>query len=141
MASPLVAIGTGTTVTFASIFAVAPGATVYQVTSLSWRGISRNEVEATHMATTASPATFGGKVWLPGTIVNCGVVEIEGFLNPDLTPPIEAGAGTLTVTWNGGATWAGSALCNDFGLTNPMEDMIGYTCSFQMTTGVDIVVG
>ena len=141
MASPTVNVGTGTTMVFGTVFSGTPSTSVYEVTGLSWGGASRPEIETTHMGTTASPATFGGRTWMPGDVVNAGQLTVEGHFNPDLTPPIEAAAGELTIAWAGAGSWVATAICTSFELTVPMEEAMGFTATFQISAGVEITAG
>ncbi len=131
-------IGTGLTLGFAPSFTDTPGAAVYELLSLNWTGISRGEVESTHMGTTASPATFGGKTHLPTDIVNAGTIEVEGHFNPDITPPIEQAKTAAVITWPTGDIWTGSAIVTDFSFGVPLEDKMPFTCTMQMNSGVTI---
>lgn len=136
-------LGTGTTVAFGSEFTATPADTVYEITNVDWGGITRSEVEATHMGTVSPEAgkEFGGAVWIPGSKVDLGEVTIEGHWNPDMTPPIADAVTTLTVDWGGlGAnnTWAASGICNNFDFNDAFEDKMGFSCTVRMTGGLTI---
>ena len=137
----MAANGTGTTVVFSPVFSATPGLTVYGVLTVDWGDITRGEVETTLINQALSPNTFGTEVWQATDIVTNGTVTITGHLNPDITPPIEGAAGTLTVDWGGlgaGNTWAASAICESFEIGIPMEDKIAFSCTFRLTTGVTV---
>lgn len=142
MASPTVNVGTGTSVTFGSEFDPTPALTVYELTNISLTGITRGEVESTHLDTDASPNDFAGRTWKPTSIVQCGQVVLEGHLNPDITPPIENSAVALTIDWAGGAVWSATgAMVQNFDWTDPFDDKMGFVCTAQITEGWKITSG
>jgi hypothetical protein len=142
MASPLVNVGTGTYLTFASVFSQTPSTSVYDITSASWSGLTRPEIDTTHMMTTASPSTFGGRTYIPGDFVDPGELTLEGHFNPDITPPIETAAGTATLVFAGTGSWVcTAAVCTSFELTSPIEDKMGFTCTIKMSGNVTVADG
>lgn len=141
MAGPTVDIGTGTTVGFDSSFNATAGVTVYDVLSISWSGITRPEIQTTHINSTASPGTFGTHTWIPGDITDPGEITIEGHFNPDITPPIEVAAGNMTITFAGGGVWVAPVICTSFEATIPMEDKMGFTATFKVSAGTNITAG
>jgi len=144
MAGPLVEVGTGTWMSFGSVFAEAQSTNVYQITSLNWSGISRPEVQTTHMGTTVSPKTFGGHTYIPGDLVDPGELSVEGHFNPDLVPPIEQAQGALVVTFPAAtatataqtASWSANASCTSFNCNDPLEDKMTFDATFKITGAV-----
>lgn len=142
MASPTVNVGTGSTIGFGTEFHADAGAAVYELTNIAINGITRGEVDKTHLDVPVSPADFGSRLWKPTTIVQCGQVVVDGHWNPDITAPIEGAAGALTITWNGGAIWlAASAMLTNFDFTVPHEEMMGFVATWQCSAGWTITAG
>ena len=147
MASPAVNVGTGTTLTFGSVFSGTPSTSVYEITNVSWDGISCGDVPTSHMGITASPATFGGMDYIPGDLVDPGTLTVEGHFQPSLTPPIEVAAGVLTLAFAGAGSWAatttsaGTAICTGFSVGVPFEDKMSFSATFKLSGGIDITAG
>ena len=141
---PAAHIGTGTYLTFGGVFTGTPATSVYQITSCGWSGISRPEVETTHMGTPVSPKTFGGKTWIPGDLVDPGELSVEGHFNPALAPPIEQAQGALTLVFPAGiatatnqtASWSAVASCTSFSMGDPMEDKMTFDATFKLSSTV-----
>ena len=110
-------IGTGSTLTFAGFTA--------QIVSLSWSGISRVAIDSSHMGTT------GGKTFIFGDQYNPGTITAEVHFKSNEAPPITGAAATLTLTFPDAATWAASAGLTEFELTDPMEDLMSASATFQ----------
>lgn len=108
--------GFGTTITFQSGFCA-------EVLEVSWDGIERNAIDTTHMTTTEGWMTF-----LPSDLQDPGELTVELQFDPDESPPIEAAAETVTVTFPipaGGsvaATWACSGFLTGMSAAVPHND-------------------
>ena len=121
MASPAVQITTGATITFSSGFFA-------QILSMSWSGMgNRAVIDTAHLGTT----TMRTKLF--GTLADPGELEVELHLNPDTTVPVEAVAETCTVTFDSGATWAGSAAMTNFSWSGELEDKMTATATIAFS--------
>ena len=87
-------IGTGTTLTFAtSAFAA-------EITGINASGVSRAVIETSHLGTPAAAANeIGSKTFLAGKLVDPGELAVEGHLDADTIPPIEADPEQITVAF------------------------------------------
>lgn len=148
MPSPAVNVGTGTTADWTvggDVFDdIAASTTHFDITDVSWSGITRPEIETTHMnlAAPAGGLLFGTRTYMPGDIVNCGEITLEGHLNPDLLIPIEAATGVLVIVFAGAGSWTTvGAMLTNFDFTVPLEDKMGFTATFQVTGDVLIAAG
>jgi hypothetical protein len=136
--------------TFGSVFSGTPSTSVYEITAANWSGMTRPEVGTTHMGTTVSPATFGGRTYIPGDFVDPGELSVEGHFNPSLTPPIEQAQGTLVLVFPAGiatataqtAKWTCTAAsCTSFSMNDPMEDKMTFDATFKMSGGIEVTDG
>jgi len=130
-------VGTGTTITF--------GTSGYSanIESVSWSGLTRNEVDTTHMGS-AEANNFGGRSFISGDLVDAGELAIVVQYNPDTDPPIDAAAETITVTWPkygddaSAANWACSGFLTNFEINDPLEDKMTATATVKFTGSVTI---
>ena len=135
MASPTVNIGSGTS--------IAGNDYTGELLNVSWSGISRPAIKTTHMSTTAAAQNFGEDTYIPGDFADPGELTLELNFNPDSTPPVQQAdvAATITVTWNGGATWACDGFMTGFELNCPMEEKMTCSATYKLTGDVTIVAG
>lgn len=118
MASSAAWKGSGTTITFASGFFA-------QITDINWTGASRPAIPLPHMNLAAAGAgKFGNLPKVPGDVVDPGELEVTFNFNPDTLPPLEAAAESCTLTFDEGATWAGSAFMREFSTGVPMDGVM-----------------
>ena len=119
-------IGTGLTVTFQSgLFA--------EILSVSWSGVSRATIDATHMLVT------GGMEYLAGSLYDPGTLEVELQMdNPDgaWITMMTAAAETVTVTFSNSNTWIASGFATDFTWTGPLEDRLTATTTLKLSGDV-----
>ena len=101
-------VGTGTSITFGtSGFSAA-------LISVDGPSSSREAVETSTMATTNS------HTFMPADLVDRGEVSLTFEFDPDLEPPIDQAAETITITWpipsglSNGATWVFSGFMTDY---------------------------
>lgn len=123
-------IGTGTTVAFATT-SFAP-----QVTNVSWDGISREEIDSSHMGTTGARTSIPGDLYDPGDLV----LEIW-FVSSELSGATEMWkkpAETMTLTFPDSGTFVASVFCTGFSLNDPMEDGMTATVTFKIADDITI---
>lgn len=95
---------------YSSSIALTTGTTVLtEIESVEWSGISREEVETTHLASTS-----GGKTFIPGDIIDFGTLTLTGKystqLNYGTLLTTTAKCDTATVTFRKAPTSCGAAL-------------------------------
>lgn len=130
MASSPAGKGDGTTITFATGFFA-------QITDINWSGVKRESIPLPHMNLSAAGAnTFGNLPKTPGTIVDPGSLEVTINFNPDTDPPIGAAASTCTVTFAGGATWAGSAFMTEMSAAIPMGGVMSMRVKLEFSGAI-----
>jgi len=99
MASPLVDLGTGITVAFAT------SAFTAQLTEVTPFAAERESIDTTYLGTTVTPAgDFGAKTYIPADLTEAGELAIKGHYNPDTLPPMESATEVITITFASGAT-------------------------------------
>lgn len=132
-------IGTGTTIVFGTSGFNA------EVTDVDWGGLSREAIETTHLGTAVAGAgKVGSKTYIPGDLSDPGEISLTGHFNPNLKPPMEAAAETITVTFPlpaGGttpATWVASGFMTAFAETTPLEDKMGFTATIKITGNITV---
>lgn len=109
-------VTTGTTITFGTSSFPA------QLKSVSVDGIERETLEITHMGST----TY--REFLPGKLINAGTIQLTIFGDASSTPPINAAAETVTLTFGlvgsqtTGANVAGTAFVTAYNLSGDLED-------------------
>ncbi len=112
-------VGTGLTVTH--------GTTSYSVEVLGASGaVSRAIIDVSHMGTT------GGRKKIVGDLYDAGSVQIQTHLDADAEAPYTAAAETVTISFKGGATVAGSGAVSNFEWGAVVEDKqtATYTVAF-----------
>ncbi len=119
--------GYGTTITFSTGFCA-------QVTSVSWDGIERKEIDTTHMLSTSGYMTF-----IPSDLKNAGELSVDLLFVPATAPPITGAAESITVTWplpTGGsvpASWVCSGFLKSFKATSPNGDKMTATATIKFS--------
>jgi hypothetical protein len=131
MPSPAVDLGTGTTLTYSGF--------TYEITNISVSGITREVIETVHLSTApAGAGEIGSKTYIAGDLSDPGEVSVEGHFNPDDTPPIEAVASNLTITFPSGATWVASAQLTSFDVTVPTEEKMTFSSTFKLVGSITV---
>ena len=119
-------VGTGTTATFGT------SGFSGDLLSVDWGGISRENINTSHLGTTTSH-TFA-----PVKLKDGGEITITAAFEPSL--PVElldAAAETLTIDWAGlGTTWAASVFCTSVEVTAPLEEKMIWTMTLKVTGNI-----
>lgn len=118
-------IGTGTTIAFGTSSFDA------ELLSLNGNDISREDIDVTHMGSTAY------REFMPSDLVDGGSIDMEIMFDPDEQPPINAAAETITITFPtslaSGATFVFTGYVNSWSWGDPLEDKM----TAQLTIKVD----
>jgi len=122
-------IGTGTTVLFGT-----SGFTGHLL-DVSWDGIERPSIDTSHLA------TVGFMTFIPGDLVDPGEISLELAFDPDDTPPIQASAETVTVTFplfalTTPANWAASGFMRTFSFSSPLEEKMTATTAVKASAAI-----
>jgi len=132
MASPLVNVGTGSTMTFGT----SGFQTSTEVLSMSWSGFSFESIDVTQMGSTP------GREFISGDLYDPGALELELHFNPDIPPPVTGVSETITLTFppvtGQGTTgkWAASGFFTNFDVNVPLEDKMTASASFKFTSTI-----
>jgi len=118
------------------------------ILSFSIDGISREAIETTHFGTAApSAGNYGNKTYIPSDFSDAGSMTVEMQYDPDLDPPVDSAAETLTIEWpladSGESTntdWQVSAFMTDFAITGELEGLILATATIKFAGEVTINV-
>lgn len=145
-------VGTGATIAFdASTGAAGAGFYNAQLLGVDWSGISREAIDATHMATDITPGTteFGNQVFLPADFADGGQLSVEVQFNPDMAPPmvpaVVAASEGIVVTFpliSGDSTaahWDFEGFCTNCDIDCPPEEIMTATLTLRVTAAVTIV--
>jgi len=131
-------IGTGASITFSSSFFA-------QVTNISWSGISRPAIDASHMGIAAAAAgKFGNKLFLAGELVDPGELSVDMHFNPILDPPIASAAEPTTLTFpkfgsdSTSTSYAGSGFLTQWEFTVPMEELMTASATIKFSGNITI---
>lgn len=127
MASLAANIGTGTTVAF--------GTSSYstQILSVAMSGVSRPALNTSHLGTTAvQSGDWNNATFLPGEIVDGGEVTLECHYNPDVVPPFDSAAETITITVNGGATLVFSGFVTDADVNMGLDEVMTQSLTIKV---------
>ena len=109
MATPLPDSFQGGSITFDSGFFA-------QITNISWSAITRESFATSHAGTTAGFAA-GGKTYAPADLHDPGELSVDLLFEAQQDPPIDNAAETVTLTFNGGTTWAASGFMTSYEFT------------------------
>jgi hypothetical protein len=139
MAGTPVDVSTGMTVVFGTSGFSA------QLIDAGQSGISRNAIDTSHMGTAAAGAnTFGNRTFIPGRLSDPGTFEMEVHFDPDIEPPIDQPAETITVTFplaSGDVTaanWAFSGFVTDISDAYPLDDKMVQTLTVKISGNVTL---
>ena len=122
-------LGTGASLAYSSSTFAA------QISEIQWSGISREQVETTHLGSTTA------RTYLPGDLYDPGEMSLSIFYEPGNEPPLSASQETITLTFPlndaqgqaSAATLAGSAAMSEFSFGVPLEDMITADVAFKFS--------
>ena len=103
MASAVPIKGNGVTIAFGTSSFTA------EITNFTPPGTSRESIGTSHAA------TEDAKTFMPGDLVDNGELSLTIHFNPDLEPPVDGPAETITITFpGGGATWVFSGFMTNY---------------------------
>lgn len=111
-------VGTATTIVFAT------SAFSAEVMSLNGSDITREDIDVTHMGSTA------WKEFQPSDLADGGAIEMEIHFDPDEQPPIAGAAETITITFPvpaggaAGATFIFTGYVSSWSWTAPLEEVM-----------------
>lgn len=116
-------IGTGTTVDFPTSSFSA------EVTGITWDGIERDFVDASHLGST------NGKEFLIGDLYDPGTLTLEVHLGIDSSdePPITGALELMRVTFPNATFMEANGALQSFSLTFPLEDKMTATMVIKMS--------
>lgn len=141
MASPVVAVGTGATITFATSVFTA------NILDIRLPGQTRKTLKSSHQATST------WHTFIPGKLVAAGVLEFDIQFNPDTKPIDPAGptgpfevttSETISVVIPGATTpaqWAFSGYVTKYAPKTPLEDIQTATVTVAVTGAITIITG
>ena len=142
MATPVVNVGTGSTIVFGT------SAWAAKVTKISIDGIELAELDITNLSNPAAGAgEIGGRTFMLGDLADPGSITIEGHFNPDLIPPIRGVAETVTLTFpvSAGAptaaTYVFSGATKSFQVGVPLEELMTFTMTVKVLGLITVTVG
>lgn len=119
-------IGTGIAIAFGTSSFSA------ELLALNGNDISREDIDTTHMGTTAY------RTFMPSALVDGGTIEMEFGFDPDEQPPIEAAPETITITFplpsgmSTAATLAFTGYINSWSWGAPLEDKMTGTATMKV---------
>jgi len=79
-----------------------------EVTSISFGGFSREDIDTTHLG------TIDYKTFQPADLSDPGTMTLTVHFNPDDDLPNEEAKGQWKIDWPAGTDWTFQAYCNDF---------------------------
>ena len=126
MAGPLVDIGTGVTIAFATSGFTA------QILDGTWPSLSRGSVQTSHQG------TVGRHTYMPTDLSDPGEFTFDFHFNPDTTPPINQAAETITITGPSGATWVFTGFMTDYSGGFPFEDKMTGSATVKVSGDIAI---
>lgn len=126
MGSPLVDVGTGITVAFAtSGFSI-------QILDVTPYAMSRVSIDTSHQGTT------GARTFSPVDLYDAGELSFTGHFNPDTSPPINGANESITVTFPAGATAVFSGHMTAYNPGSPLEDKMTVDVTIKISGSVTI---
>ena len=112
--------------------------------SISGPELSRKSIETSHLGTAAPTGDkFGNATFLPGKIVDGGVVEIEAQWGANARPPIHAAPETIRITFPlraGEATaekWEFTGFLTNAKVAFRMEEVVKGTLQIKVSGEID----
>lgn len=130
-------IGQGTYITFGSILGSATSG-VYKLTGLSWSGIERAAVDASHMTSS------GGKDYVASSVYDPGEVSAEILFDPSVKPwtaltNVSTNQAVEVRFANGGDTtlmWSAYGYVSGFEAGSQVEDMQSGTVTIKVSGSI-----
>lgn len=130
-----VRVGTGTTITFATSGWNA------QIINISWTGMTRASLSATHMGSRIPiEGEIGGAEFFPPKLADLGELRLECNFDPDeAVPPLNGPREAIVVTWpliDGDLTashWDAEGYVTGFEITDNVEDIIRATITVKLS--------
>jgi len=119
--------GFGTTLTWGSSSFTAE---LFEVTP---PGASRESIDTSHMSTLSGAMTF-----IPADLVDWGEATFSVAFDPSTSPPVNAAAETITITFPDETTWAFSGFVTGYEPTVPMDDKMTADLTIKVTGRVTI---
>jgi len=116
-------VGTGTSITFSSGFFA-------EILSVGHSGISREDIDITHMGTTVA------REFMPSDLYEPGELSVELAFDPSTPPPITGAAETITVTFPDASTAAASGYLSSFDYTDPLEEKMTATATIKFSGAI-----
>ena len=120
-------VGTGTSINFGtSGFSAA-------LISIDGPSRSRESVPTSHLGTSAYHTS------IPADLVNGGEINCTFQHDPDLSPPIDQAAETITITWpipsglSSGATWASSGYMTNYTPGAAVDELMEASATIVLT--------
>ena len=94
MAGTSVDVSTGITIVFGT------SGFTSEILDVAQPGVSRKSIDVSHMGTAApSAGSYGNMPFIPGRLSDAGELTLDVHYNPDVVPPIDLVAETITVTF------------------------------------------
>ena len=133
-------MATGAKIGHGSIFAIGDGGSpevftaLAEVTALTGPNMTKDSIDATHMASPERYREFVGGLKDPGEVtvtmnfVPGGTDEdaIRALFDADVP-------GNVRITWPGGEAWIMSAFCASHEFDAPLDDKMSATANFKLT--------
>ncbi len=134
-------IGQGSYITFGTILGSGSGSAAtgqYKVTSISWSGIERAVVDASHMLTT------GGKEFVASELYDPGEITAEILFDPSVKPwtaitSVDTAQAVAVYFADGGANvaaWSAKGYLTAFEAGSQMEDMQTGTITIKVSGSI-----
>jgi len=141
MAGTTIQDGHGTTIVFGT------SSFSSEVVSIDWSGITRDAIDATHLASTAPSATqFGGMEKIPPDLADAGELSVEIHTDPDKIPPVNLVAETITITFplvtgdSSATTWAGTGFVTGYSANITSGEKMTTTMTIAISGVVSVTV-
>ena len=130
-----VRVGTGTQVTFETSGFTA------QIITISWTGMARASLSATHMQSPIPGAgEIGGAQFFPPKLADLGELRLEVNFDPDNSvPPLNGPIEPIIITWpliDGDLTashWDAEGFVTGFEVTDNVEEIIRATITVKLS--------
>lgn len=122
-------IGTGSSVV------IATGNFVSKPLSIDFSGISRPDVDVSHLGLT------DWMEFLPGDLSDPGELIVEVLANVAVVPVLNLPPATIDILFPGTDKWSASGYLKGFEMTLPLDDKIIGTATFKFTGAIAYTAG